>query len=549
MFIFNVASSPAELPSFNANMARMIYEQYPPIRSVSGPNFSNGMIDIRFEVSGTKWWIPSRSYIRMRAKLVNGVGPDGVPVVLSDGIAPNMGLMGNLFTSIEFQIANKTVSRISELLAQVDALDKRMTNSKSWLENVGKLNWWQPNQADRLHRVSSDGLEAQPGDPFSRIPQLSTVPPIPEDTTLAYATATKIVTFAGAPDVRLALNVGDVLIIGVVNNNFGVGDRLEITALSSATTAVVQFQNIPNPGDQVAAVENFVVERRSQFINNVSTQRGGFEMIWQPPLGIFKLPHALPAGQYRMLLNPKPAADFQLNAIESQLSDPATKVSGLNNDFRFVVENMYLYVNTVESARVDDKVYFLSLDEIRCQTDNVLNSAGLQQRFFDVSPSTYGMALAFQDQNVLNDTRRSASKFKIRERADGNTPGGADLYLTRLYINYGGVNKPQPDADPSFESPDNRMSQLYATTILYNGLYFSSSGPESEADWRDRGPYYYYAWPRDGTSESTRVTVNYQFSPQPENDSGRVLLFDLSHKVVMITIKDGRVTDVQEQDA
>lgn len=543
MSVFNLASSPAELPSFNANMSRMIYEQYPPLRDISGNNFPNGQIDIRFEVSGTKWWIPSRTYLRMRARLFRSIEPN-VPLTLNDGIAPNMGLMANLFTSAELQIAGKTVSRISELMPQVDALDKRMSKSKSWLDGIGKLNWWQPEQVDRVSNIASTVIPIDASFGYVATDTIQIV--------VGTATAEYLLTWvntAGSVDFIAAgspgrLFPGDVIEVVTAFGGYALGEQYEVIGVATALTATVKLLSagvIAARGAADPLATGLVVNRGS----NLFAQRGGFEMIWQPPLGLFKVPHALPAGQYRLLLNPKPSSEFQISAIESRASDALTLSAPA--DFRFVVDNMYLYVNTVESVRVDDKTYFLSLDEIRCQTDNVLPTGSLQQRFFDVSPSTYGLALAFQDQDITTDTRRSASKYKIRAAAD--TPGGADLYLSRLYLNYGGVQKPQPDADPSFVTPDNYLSQLYATSNLYSGMYFDSGGPESEEDWRDRGPYYYYAWPRDGTSESTRVTCNYQFTPPPVANEGRVLLFDLSHKVVMITIKDGRVTDVQSQDA
>lgn len=548
MSIFDLASSPSELPSFNQNMARMIYEQYPPLRSVQGSNFSNGVIDIRWEVSGTRWWIPSRSYLRIRARITKGDGT--TPISLSDEIGPNMGLGANLFTSCEIQIAGKTVSRVSELMAQVDAMDKRLSKSKSWMDSAGKLNWWQADQQDRRNHVSVDGrTKVRDNDVAPRILTRVEAGFDAATNTVAVVAATSVMNFLVQGGIAIniiegpgKLYVGDVIVFS------STPVRYEITRLVTGLQAEVTALNLATiVDDGAAANEAFTIER----FQAKGEHRGAFETIWQPPLGIFKLPHALPAGQYRMLLNPKPASEFEISAIESLVTQGATKSSPA--DFRFIVDDLQFYISTVESARVDDKTYFMSLDEIRCQTDNVSTGDGLQQRFFDVSPSTYALSLAFQDQGVTTDTRRSASKFKIRETVTGakdtDTTGGADLYLSRMFLNYGGVNKPQPDADPSYVAPQNRMSQLYATSNFYSGMYFDSGGPETEEEYRERGPYYYYAWPRDGTSESTRVTCNFQFTPKPVADQGRVLLFDLSHKVVMVTVKDGRVTDVLEQDA
>lgn len=539
MSAFDLAQAPSELPSFNANVGRVIYEQYPPLRDVSGTNFSGGMIDIRWEVSGNKWWVPSRSYLRMRAKLFQADGT--TPVTLADGVAPNMGLMANLFTSAELQIGGKTVSRVSELMPQIDALNTRLHKSKSWLDGIGKLNWWQPRIEDRLAHVTSDSQGHTITDNVQDIPSQDFG--FGATMRLTYTDATHLITFTvAAPDVIAGaqrLYPGDKLVITAAANGYVVGDVFTIEQVLTAVTAKVLFTR----GADVAPGEaTFSVRRAPQ----ASEKRNGFEMIWQPPLSLFNIDKALPAGQYRLLLNPKPASQFQLDAVES--SD-VNKVAGAAGDFVFEVDNMYMYIQTVLSDRVDDLTYFLSLDQIRCQTDQIRAGTSLQQRFFDVSPSTYALAFALQDQAISNDTRRSASKFKIRSSALHGQ--GQDLNISRLFLNYGGVNKPQPDADPDFFSDPtvNYLSQLYATTNLYSGMYFNPGGAESEEDWRERGPYYFYQWPRDGSSESTRVTCNFQLNPAVPVDTGNVLLFDLSHKVVRVTIKQGRVIEVNEQDA
>ena len=144
--IFDLPQSTAELPSLNQNMSNLIYEQVPPLKNIQGNGFPGGRIDMRFEVSGTRWWIPSRSYIRLRAELTNG---DNSLIQMEHDKAPNMGLMANLFQSAEFKIAQKVVSRISDRMPQVDALCNRLNYSKSWLDSYGDLNWWQSSALKR----------------------------------------------------------------------------------------------------------------------------------------------------------------------------------------------------------------------------------------------------------------------------------------------------------------------------------------------------------------------------------------------------------------
>ena len=130
MSIFDLKTSVEELSSSNQGTSRMEYDQHPPTRDVTLDNFPNGAIHIRWQSSGQKWWCPSRSYIRMRCQLAK---QDGSQLNLTDDIAPNMGLCASLFQSAEFRINDKTVSRISDFMPQVDALENRLNKSKKGL--------------------------------------------------------------------------------------------------------------------------------------------------------------------------------------------------------------------------------------------------------------------------------------------------------------------------------------------------------------------------------------------------------------------------------
>ena len=64
-----------------------------------------------------------------------------------------------------------------------------------------------------------------------------------------------------------------------------------------------------------------------------------------------------------------------------------------------------------------------------------------------------------------------------------------------------------------------------------------------------RGAYYYFNWVRDGTDNSTRVTVNNEFVGTGDLASTKVLLFDHSKQYIRVTIQNGNVTSVQIEDA
>ena len=188
----------------------------------------------------------------------------------------------------------------------------------------------------------------------------------------------------------------------------------------------------------------------------------------------------------------------------------------------------------------------MSLEETRCQSVDVKGNNSLQQQNFDVSPATYAITCAFQHSDLL-DTRNSASKFKFGPPANGSVPSG-ELDLTRFFIQYNGEQKPSPDADPLYASPAAYIASRYAESLLYSNAYFDQGGGESLKDWIDRGMYMYFAFPKDGSSESTLVNINFQFNQALADYIANLLVFDHHKKMVLVSIQNGRIVDLIEQD-
>ena len=526
--IFNLNTNVSELSSSNEGTSRMMYEQHPPTRDVTGDNFPNGAIHTRFQTSGQKWWVPSRSYMRMRAKLTKEDGATTLDV--ANDVAPNMGLMANLFQSGEFRIAGTSTSRVSDYMPQIDALETRLSKSKSWLDSVGSVvNWWDAEAKERQNQVVNN-------------PQSVKVEVAAPRLELGIDPAT---TFAIAVDTGVATQATGTLID--LSTIFVAGDILEITTpLGLVRYSVV---NVPTPNTLqldanktlavVAGVYPWSRIRKEANAGQSERKLNTFEMIWQPPLSIFKIGHALPSGAYELVLNPQTVSQYKKRAIESILGD---KTPGALNSYDFEVVDMYLLVATVEGPRADDLTYLLDLEETRCQVDDISNGGSFQQKNFDVSPSTFALTACFQDSRAGSLTQYSASKFKI----DGDNSD--ELKLNRMFLNYAGQNRPAPDADPEFKAGRDYTVQRYAETQLYSGAYYDCGGAETIEEWHDRGAYYYFSWPRDGTDRSTRVNAHFGFEGSAVAN-GRVLLFDHSKKIARVEVRDGRVVSVQIEDA
>lgn len=542
--IFDLKTDVGQLSNANEGTSRMEYQQQPPTRNVTTTNFPNGAISFRWQMSGQKWWIPNRSYLRVRCSLRRG---DDASLRLNNNIAPNMGLCASLFQSAEFRINDKTVSRVGDYMSQVDALETRLSKSRGWLNGIGNaVNFWENNFKIRQQDIVSDAASVNVTQSITDRLALG----FDALTTIALAEDTGILTFAANGGTNPA---------PIIASSFIVGDEIEIVS-GVAAVGTIRYRISAilvggltlqlNNGFQVTAIPAAarVFSRvRSILINNDSRKLQYFELIWTPPLSMFKIGHAVPNGKFELILNPQTASVYQKAAIESLLGD-GDKNTGVGVDnFKFNVEDMYLYVNTVEGNRCDDITYLLDLEQTRCQVDKV-DSSSLGQKSWDVSPSTYALTVAYQDLRAGTNTQVSASKFKSYNVA---LNAEEETKLNRFFINYAGQNIPAPDADPNYVIPTgvDYTTQRYIESQIYSGTYYTSGGGESINEYKARGSYYYFSIPRDGTDRSTRVTVNQGFAGGTDTTNMRVLLFDHSKQVASVRIQDGRVIDVKLDDA
>ena len=526
MSIFDLKTNVSELSSTNNGVSRMAYEQCPPTRDVSGANFPNGQISFRWETSGTRWFIPSRSYLRMRFTLKNGNGA----LQLNQGanIAPTMNLMASLFQSLEFRINDKTVSRVADFVPQIDSLQTRVSKSKSWLSGVGNsANFW--NSQFKLRQVDV----TQDGKVLSSTEEKTTLTTGLVGGNFAIIAATGVCTFANDQGANPFL-AGDVL----EYTSAGVVYRTNVVRVTDGVTLTVSPLPIANDG----GVAVYTRTRKSPYTEdarNLST----FELIWTPCLSVYKLPHGLCTGRYELILTPQSSTSYQRYAVES-LSAGKTP----DTDYQFRVVDMYHYTNTVEGPRVDDMTYFLDLENVSCQSEAQGVTNSFIQKNFDVSPSTNSLVIAYQDTRCGTDTRFSPTRFRAYNAA-GNA--SVELGLDRLMLQYAGQSYPSPDAQLTYVPGTDYTTQRYLDSILYSGQYFDTGGAESIEEFHERGSYYYFSTPKDGSDRSTRVTVHVGFGNSNGADLGnmRLLLFSISKQVARIKIENSRVVDVQIEES
>jgi hypothetical protein len=547
--IFKLKTDVSELASTNQGSSRMQYQQLPPTRDVTGGAFANGQINFRTQTAGTTWCVPSRSYIRTRFSLTKWNGAAYVPVELDDNIAPNMSLMSNLFQSAEFRINDTTVSRVADYMPQIDALENRLTKSKSWLESVGKsTNFWDISQAERMAQVVSD--TSNPVE-IGETTKSDAILGYAGANTVAYNAGTGVVTFS-AVNANVHFKVGDkIAFTGGTLADGALNVECKVVSVSAGLTMVVEA----NIGLDVAANADITFNRIRTTTESNLSNAGKFELCWTPPLSIFKVQSALPPGmKLELVLTPQTSTSFQKRAIESVLGQ-ASKVPVIAgatpnlDEYKLNIEDMYLYASTVDGPRYDNGTFLLDLESSACQTEQLSNGS-FQQKNLDISPSSYALTVAYQDGRAGENTAISASKFKSYEA--GNTPSTPqELKLSRMFISFGGVQKPSPDADPSFVAGTDYTTQRYYESNIGSGALFDSGGSETLKEWQDRGAYYYFPWPRAGSDASTRVNVHQQFDVANNTDieNTRLLLFSHSRQVARVRIQNSVVTSVDLEEA
>ena len=472
----------------------------------------------------------------------------------------------NLFQSAQIKMNGVTVSRINEYLPQIDALDKRLNNSKSWIDSaLGDTNFSDPDFKARRSQVTSDGtlfvkkVNASIQDlAYTRV-QMGFDAAGAGANSWTYDAAASTLTYAQGVD-GAGLDAAGASAAFPVGSYFAFTSFFAVVADDPRLNKLVKV--LENDGAGVLIVEsgkipaNVGAEGRNEFSRvaigddgDVSEARNvqEFELLWQPPLSLFKVDHAIPTSDINLEFTPQTASNIQTACIESLLGDgnktPNLATIGAptaGSSFRFSVEDAYLYNCMVVGPRVDNKIYYLDLDQIRGQAINI-QTPDQQQRPFDISPNTYGVSVLYQDNRCLTDSQASASKFKAYNAA---LTAPTDLQLERLYINYAGQNIPESMTDMKFTAGVDLTTQRYLDTQLYSGAFSDSGGPETLREWQERGPFYHYRTPKDSRDVSTKLTVHQKFVTGTDVANTRLMIFDHTRAFARVTIRDGRVKEV-----
>lgn len=537
MSIFNLVDEPRKLKGGSQGCSDLKYSEFLPTRDVTFNEFPKRFV-IPFEMSSENWWIPSRSYMRIRCELSKG---DGSSLTTSNQVAPNINTAANLFQSLELQLNGVTVSRITEHVAEVDTVEQRLSKSQAWMDSVGaSVNWLTEDVETRINDVSSDGS--------SNIVEIVALPSdlnLPADAKIdvqANLSVFKLNSASGALP-----TIVDLASKGFVKNGrirmdgafYTIVSVTEVTALTELDVTVDKSMTFADL-DPVSASDFAVVTET--YTNRKPRKVTGFELIWRPLcLSLFKYSGALPLGKWQLICTPHNSSgnNYQIRAIETAPKAPTPTWGVGPTDIRFYVTDLRFYACNVMGDRVEDKTFFIDLEESRCQKALLKNTTSLTAEPFEIEPTSYAMTYCLQDVEAGNDAKYSCSRFRER---DGN-----ELKLNRLFISLGRNSYPSPDAEPSFKegSSDDYTTQRYVESAVNSGGYFSEGGWESLQKWQELGALHHFQTPRDSQDRSTRCVVNSKFSTNFDNKANQLLI---SHyrKAVQVSINRGVITSVNE---
>lgn len=132
--MFALKTSRDQIVDPNGGITKYAYRKVVPKSNSTGDAFGGNEIRFDYTLAGVQWWVPSRSYVQVRATITK----EGIAVVDGDGIAPAYNFTANLFDAVDLQVAGMSIESITKFLPQIDAMKKNIRKGKTYFEGVGK---------------------------------------------------------------------------------------------------------------------------------------------------------------------------------------------------------------------------------------------------------------------------------------------------------------------------------------------------------------------------------------------------------------------------
>ena len=609
MSLFVLPSAPIPL----ADTGAVSYRQIDLSTALSGTRFTQNQHVFRYALDGNTWWIPQRSYLRVRAKFfrknVNNVAAnvaDDIKVVANtygvitegDGVAPVYGFCSSLFQSMQHDMSGSTVSAISNYVPQIDTMRYRTSKNAAWRQTLGASSNCYESFFKRQQKIlgSTVSRDAAPeiikyrradiqANPDSSAPNESLA--ATSTITIAAGThsyrddgnfgasvaeaagaggaparATSIVTLATGGNWQVMragnrLQIGDFITLSygatAAINNVAAHVRLETHRVQVLHITAAVLHVYPSiPANALTLNFDFIIEHVIQKQDTLSSAE--VEFLWSPPLSLWQdVTHALPSSVHELRLTAN--NNYENDCLE--VLNPGNK-----DKHGLEITDMKLFLGCVDGPPVgmDEKQsYVLNMADWQLNMAPVAVSGGpnsaMRPFTFDVTPSTTQLAFAFQSADLASRLQ-SVSEFT-------SLNSDAQKGLARFYIQYAGQQRPTPDSDSIMTINNNNannaivQSETFANgskdfstqrwweTIINTNQLYSPGGTETRIEWFNLGPFYFFAWPKNPSDISTRVSI--QLIMNNQVDMLNLLLFSRSNTAHQISLANGRVISVQTE--
>lgn len=321
------------------------------------------------------------------------------------------------------------------------------------------------------------------------------------------------------------LEVGDTITFNNLN-----GEKRTIVAIN-AKNFVIDGRGVTNFGSTDIEGDQFFYEKRT---GEPSRRAQSFEIVFKPPLGVWKKDVWLPSHDMSLKMYPHPAGTYEKNVIESVGAD---KIHG--TDFLFNVEDMIMYL-AVKDIKHADGEYDCVYDDMRCQLTNLTTTSNVDNHFI-VDRDSHSFTVCFADENTQNDTRRSATRFKIRNEQE--------LLVNRYWISYNGDVNPTPYPQISKTTTEDFLTQRFYESVMYSDVN-RFQDVEDIYDWEGAGIYFTHQFGKSH-HQTEKVTVSTLFTDgafgsSANNDLHRpnLLLFDHYTRTFKMVVSGGKVREI-----
>lgn len=583
MAMFNLPQAPIPISDTGIVGYRMV-----DLSTGLSPNFTQNTHTFRFTVDGNTYWVPQRSYLRIRAKFTkkDKATNNVLGIGRGDGIAPAFGFCATLFQSIAHDMSGTTVSQITSYVPQIDTLRHRLLKGQTWRDTMGPYINAYSDFHTRQNMLLRDALSEE-DTKFMNITKSNLMYNSPTQANGNYVagaiTAATNLTIADCDNATGLLSVHDTLLTVAGGGTPGIGSGTLLSSLTLAGTSLwTTYSDILKVGDEISFWFRAVGDgkwyppTRSKVVAIADavltvypnmppgahtflwdctihhriekydvTPAAEIEFLWSPPLSLWQdTAHGIPASIHELRLTP--SQEWQKNCVET------IRELKVTDKIDVEITDMKLFISVVDGPMAgssDGKgQYCLNVSDWVCNAQQApINAGGTNLRLatYDVHASTTQLAFAFQNTETSSYTKYPVSRFLCQ--------GNDELKLTRFFIQYAGQQRPTPDSDQKIDLKVNTMdagaqnflTQRWYETLINTNAMYNPGGVEPFPTWLSLGPYYYFNWPKPPTDISTRVSLQYVLA---NVNVCNILLFSRNNTAHLISLSNGRVVGVETQN-